>query len=92
MLGIWNGEGIGRERGGGVQFTSNLGPRWTGSHHAKGGFPSTVSKRKWRGTNKKLARGVKKGELRHNLYMSICICVYNDWMNATNKLMCLGYK
>jgi hypothetical protein len=31
-----NGKGM---RGGG-QFTSNLGPRWTGSHHAKGGFPS----------------------------------------------------
>jgi hypothetical protein len=28
------------EWGGGGQFTSNLGPRWTGSHHAKGGLPS----------------------------------------------------
>ncbi len=35
-LGIWDGEGL----GGGGQFTSNLGPRWTGSLHAKGGFPS----------------------------------------------------
>ncbi len=32
---IWNGEGMGREWGGGGQFTSNLRPRWTGSHHAK---------------------------------------------------------
>ncbi len=24
----------------GAQFTSNLGPGWTGSHHTKGGFPS----------------------------------------------------
>jgi hypothetical protein len=35
---------MGREWGvggkGGGQFTSNLGLRWTGSHHAKGGFPS----------------------------------------------------
>jgi hypothetical protein len=31
----WGGNG---ERGG--QFTSNLGPRWTGSHHTKGGIPS----------------------------------------------------
>ncbi len=40
VMGIWNRKGMGRgwERGG--QFTSNLGPRWTGSHHAKGGFPS----------------------------------------------------
>ncbi len=35
-----NGEEMGRELGGGGQFTSNLGPRWTGLHHAKGGFPS----------------------------------------------------
>jgi hypothetical protein len=41
-----DGEGMGRGRvggrgwGGGGQFESNLGPRWTGSHHAKGGFPS----------------------------------------------------
>jgi hypothetical protein len=30
--------GMGREWGG--QFTSNLGPRWTGSHHTRGGIPS----------------------------------------------------
>jgi hypothetical protein len=35
--------GVGRDwkdlrRGG--EFTSNLGPRWTGSHHTKGGIPS----------------------------------------------------
>jgi hypothetical protein len=34
------GEGMGRGWGKGGQFTSNLGPRWTGSHHTKGGFPS----------------------------------------------------
>jgi hypothetical protein len=38
--GIWNREGMGRGWEGGGQFTSNRGPRWTGSHHAKGGFPS----------------------------------------------------
>ncbi len=38
-LGCWE-FGMGRERGGGGQFTSNLGTRWTGSHHAKGGIPS----------------------------------------------------
>jgi hypothetical protein len=27
--GNWNGEGMGREWGGGGQFTSNLGPGWT---------------------------------------------------------------
>ncbi len=38
--GVWNGEGMEREWGRGDQFTSNLGPRWTGLLHAKGGFPS----------------------------------------------------
>jgi hypothetical protein len=33
--------GVGNlEWGRGGQFTSNLGPRWTGLHHAKGGIPS----------------------------------------------------
>jgi hypothetical protein len=43
MLGIWNGEGMGRGWKGGGQFMSNLGPRWTGSYHVKEGFQ--VSKR-----------------------------------------------
>jgi hypothetical protein len=41
--GIWNGEGMGRGRKVGDQFTSNLGSRWTGSYDAKEGFQ--VSKR-----------------------------------------------
>jgi hypothetical protein len=32
--------GMGEEWGRGGQFTSNLGPGWTGSHHTKGGIPS----------------------------------------------------
>jgi hypothetical protein len=36
----WNGEGMGREWGGGGQFTSNLGPGWKESHHTRGGIPS----------------------------------------------------
>jgi hypothetical protein len=35
-----NGEGMGRGWEGGDQFTSNLGPSWTGSHHTRGGIPS----------------------------------------------------
>jgi hypothetical protein len=42
--GNWNGEGIGREWGGGGQFTSNLGPGWTkNAPHKEEGFQ--VSKR-----------------------------------------------
>ncbi len=35
--GFWNGEGMGRGWKWGDQFTSNLGPRWTGSYHSKEG-------------------------------------------------------
>ncbi len=44
MLGILNGEGMGRGWKGGVQFTSNLGPRWTGSYHDKEGFQVSKGK------------------------------------------------
>ena len=36
---------------------SNLGPRWTGSYHAKEGCQ--VSKREWKESKGELARGVK---------------------------------
>ncbi len=56
---------MGRERGGGGQFTSNLGPEWTGvAPHAKEGFQ--VSKRDW-GTGRvhqakgELSRGFVEG-------------------------------
>jgi hypothetical protein len=35
--GILGGEGMGRGWKWGDQFTSNLGPRWTGSYHSKKG-------------------------------------------------------
>ncbi len=41
---------------------------------------------------RELARGVEKGELRYNLILSIHVHVYNNRVNATNNLMCLGYK
>jgi hypothetical protein len=59
------GKGMGRERGGGGQFTSNLGPEWTGiAPHAKEGFQ--VSKRdsgKGEGSSGRrgLSRGFNKG-------------------------------
>ncbi len=59
----------------GAQFTSNLGPGWTGSYHTKEGFQ--VSKRDGRKTDKELARGVKKGNCALaytvSLYMYIII-------------------
>jgi hypothetical protein len=86
---------MGRERGGGGQFTSNLGPGWTGiAPHRKEGFQ--VSKRdsgtrEGRQAKGKLARGIIKGTHQgvcamcsnivnlYILYMS-CYCVY-----VTNK-------
>jgi hypothetical protein len=53
--------GMGREWGGwkwGDQFTSNLGPRWTGSYHVKEGFQ--VSKGKWKGSKGESERGSKE--------------------------------
>ncbi len=35
--GFWNGEYMGKGMEMGDQFTSNLGPRWTGSYHSKEG-------------------------------------------------------
>jgi hypothetical protein len=78
--GNWNGEGMGRERGGGGQFTSNLGPGWTRiAPHKEEGFQVSkrvlgekgISKGNWQG---ELAKGINKG-LRHNLILLICVYV-----------------
>jgi hypothetical protein len=79
MLGIWNGEGMGRGLGRGGQFTSNLGSRWTGSYHAKEGFQ--VSKREWKRSKRELARGRKQGDCAMNNVV-ICIHVYNNCPNV----------
>jgi hypothetical protein len=44
--------------GGGGQFTSNLGPRWMGSYHAKEGFQ--VSKREVGLKQQGIGEGSKK--------------------------------
>ncbi len=50
----------GEDWGGGGQFTSNLGPRWMGSHHSKRGIPSKL-KGNQRGIKGEPARGAKEG-------------------------------
>jgi hypothetical protein len=85
-----------REGGGGGQYTSNLGPEWTGvAPHAKEGFQ--VSKRggdfPGRGV---LSRGIVKGlsrglchVLQYNVSpVHIVLIVYV----ALIKELCLGYK
>jgi hypothetical protein len=57
----------------GDQFTSNLGPRWTGSYHIKEGFQ--VSKRKWKRSIRESERGSKKQGDCAIIVLSI-ICMY----------------
>jgi hypothetical protein len=64
------GKGMGRDWGEGGQFTSNLGPRWTGSHHAKGRTPSKCKGMEGKLT-KEIARGHKKGVCAITLYCQL---------------------
>jgi hypothetical protein len=78
--GIWDGEGMGRGWKWGDQFTSNLGPRWTGSYHAKEGFQ--VSKGEWKGSKRESARGSKKkGDCAIDMLL-IFIHVHNNCLNV----------
>ncbi len=97
-MGIRWGQGKGwGGKGGGGQFTSNLGPEWTGiAPHAKEGFQ--VSRRD-SGTGEGLSRqrgiinGITKGivpcasNIMPTLYLSCQSCVCR-----ANKELCLGYK
>jgi hypothetical protein len=71
---------MGREGGGGGQFTSNLGPGWTRIAPCKEeGFQVSRRDSGKRGVVKgnqqgELARGIHKG-LRHGLVSSICVYV-----------------
>jgi hypothetical protein len=79
--GIWDWEGMGRGWKGGDLFTSNLGPRWKGSYHAKEGFQ--VSKRVWKGSKEELVKGDKKKQGDCAMIMlSICIHVHNNCPNV----------
>jgi hypothetical protein len=80
---------MGRGWEGGGQFTSNLGPRWAESHHAKEGFQ--VSKREWKGSNRELARGVKTRGLRHNNVVNLYTCIEQlfECLSVVNNLNCV---
>jgi hypothetical protein len=73
------GRGWGREG----QFMSNLGPRWTGSHHTKGGIPS-----KYEGVGK----GNQQGGAPSLDVANLCIYISYQCTNEANKRICLGYK
>jgi hypothetical protein len=82
---------MGREGGG--QYTSNLGPEWTGiAPHAKEGLQ--VSKR-GSGTGEGLSRqrGITKGIVPYaSNVMLICTCRAIVCVCCANKELCLGYK
>ncbi len=100
-----DGEGRGREGGGkgegGGQYTSNLGPEWTGiAPHAKGGFQ--VSKRD-SGTGEGFSRqrGNHQGGLSRGYQEDCAMCSYimptlyiscQSCVCRANKELCLGYK
>jgi hypothetical protein len=76
--------GMGREWGGGWkgggQFTSNLGPRWTGSYDDKEGFQ--VSKREVGLKQQGIGKGSKRQGDCAMIMLSICIHVYNNCLNV----------
>jgi hypothetical protein len=98
-LGAGKGNGEGKGRGG--QFTSNLGPEWTGvAPHAKEGFQ--VSKRdSGTGEGSPGKGGIIKGNYQGDSSRGLCMCphivnpVYTYrtivcmWLI---KELCLGYK
>jgi hypothetical protein len=70
--GFWNGEGMGRGWKWGDQFTSNLGPRWTGSYHVKEGFQ--VSKGKMERKQRGIRKGKQKARGRAMTVLSLYTC------------------
>jgi hypothetical protein len=99
------GNCLGRERGGGGQFTSNLGPEWTGvAPHTKEGFQ--VSKRDsgiGEGSSDKggIIKGIVKRRFVKRLSRRLChvlsyiinpvyiVLLCVCWLI---KELCLGYK
>jgi hypothetical protein len=72
----WGGDGEGMGRGweGGGQFTSNLGPRWTGSYHVKEGFQ--VSEREVGLKRQGTGKGSKKqGDCAMICYQSVYLYI-----------------
>jgi hypothetical protein len=86
---------MGREWGGIEEGEVSLRVTW-----GEGGWDSItpkegfqVSKREWKGNREQgTSKGSRKRGIAHNLILSIHVHVYNNRVNETNNLMCLGYK
>jgi hypothetical protein len=99
-IGEGNGDGEGKRMGGRGQFTSNLGPKWTGiAPHAKEGFQ--VSKRD-SGTEegssgrRGIFKGIHPGVIRGLCHVLSCnvnpVHIVLLYECHANKRLCLGYK
>jgi hypothetical protein len=69
---------MGRGRGRGGQFTSNLGPRWTGSCHSKEGFQVSKGDKKGNKGNQQgeSARGNKNKQGDRAIYVvNLYMCI-----------------
>ncbi len=73
VLGIWNGEGLGRVEGGEVSSRATWGQGGPDRTTQKEGFQ--VSKRDWKGNQKGTSKGSKKGGLRHNYIINLYMCI-----------------
>jgi hypothetical protein len=91
---------MGREREEGGQYTSNLGPGWTGiAPHTKEGFQVSerdLGTKEGRQAKGRSTRGIIKGTCQGigpcALILSICIYISCYCVYVGNKRMCLGYK
>ncbi len=80
----WGGKGRGWK--GGVQFTSNLGPRWTGSYHDKKGFQ--VSKREVGLEKEETSKGSKTRGSAIIVLLSVLLIVYTYVYNNCLTVEC----
>jgi hypothetical protein len=86
---------MGWERGGGGQFTSNLGPEWTGiAPHTKEGFQVSerdLGTREGLQAKGKSTRGIIKGLIKGfvpcALILSICIYISCYCVYVANKII-----
>jgi hypothetical protein len=81
---------MGREWGGEVSSRATWAQGGRDRTTQKEGFQ--VSKREWKGNRQGNGQGVQIRGIAPQPYMSIYVRVYNNRVNATINLMCLGYK
>jgi hypothetical protein len=87
VLGIWNGEGMGREWEGEVSLRATWGQGGQDRITSKEGFQ--VSKGEWKGELTRNWQGEQEKRYCAIIIMSTCVYVYNNCPNVTNNLNCV---